>query len=370
MSYCSGCGQQVTGEYRFCTHCGTPVAAETPPAVEPDAVPRWLGWLAVPIILLTSIVGLALYSYWAFRRGRRDGVGRGPGGEPHPAFAWRAAGWALVAFIPVIGWYAAVHLPTVSYRHGLRVGYQSAKASKGFTSLTSLAGAFAGIAVAAFGALILTSLAIVIAEGGERVTDLRWEVLAPNTGQVVVPPGITATFGLRTRDEHDPYGLRIEVTDPSGLAWEAVTDIEGSEWSLATYPGEFEGEFGIPSTDEPGLYMSTFFVESVAVAEDSFTVEREPPNTAIDYFLDPPFQTSAGDWVFNATVMNNSTWTAADAIIELELTDGSGRVVKSVNQPIGDVRPGEVVDVNVVILPPSLAWELYSSEVTWFWELR
>lgn len=160
MPYCRNCGYEIDAAARFCSACGQPQMARepTPLAQEPaaglDDVPRWLGWLSIPVALLTSIVGLGLYSWWAYRRGRRDGVDREPSEEPYSGLGWRLLGGGLVALIPFVGWYAVVHVPTLCYKHGLRIGAERGEAPQAFTSLPAFSGALivpaAGILAAAF----------------------------------------------------------------------------------------------------------------------------------------------------------------------------------------------------------------------------
>lgn len=87
----------------------------------------------LPHSYLTNIIGLSLYSYWAYRRGRRDGVGRKPADEPHPRFGRKAIAWGLLTLlalvVPFWGWYVYIHLPTICYRQGIKVGAKRATAS-------------------------------------------------------------------------------------------------------------------------------------------------------------------------------------------------------------------------------------------------
>lgn len=158
MPYCASCGSEVSARDRFCRSCGMEQAtadkASQPSPLRLDDVPRWLGWLGLPIGVLTSILGLGLYSYWAYRRGRRDGVGSEPNDPPYSNIGWRIAGWGLFALIPFAGWYAIVHVPTLCYKHGLRIGAERGEAPQGFTSLPAFGAALivptAGILAAAF----------------------------------------------------------------------------------------------------------------------------------------------------------------------------------------------------------------------------
>lgn len=160
MPYCSNCGHLVSDEARFCSNCGTPASGERPAAAQPDAVPGWLGWLAVLVVLLTSVIGLVLYSIWAYRRGRWDGVGRQYPEQPSSNFAWKTIWWGLLAIVPVLGWYAVVHLSTQSYKHGLRVGAKEGTAPNGFTSLSALAVVVSGVVVLTGAIIVGVGLAV------------------------------------------------------------------------------------------------------------------------------------------------------------------------------------------------------------------
>lgn len=177
MPYCSNCGTLVGDEASYCSNCGKPLTGGGTGQVSArgrladlDTVPSWLGWLALPIAILTSIIGLGLYSYWAFRRGRREGVGLDPTAEPYDNFAWRVLGWGVAGFVPILGLYAVFHLPTICYKEGLRVGAKGKAAFEGFTSLPALAAAFGGMVVVVLAALFITglTLAIVESENGDE----------------------------------------------------------------------------------------------------------------------------------------------------------------------------------------------------------
>ncbi|MEX2159550.1 MAG: hypothetical protein WEB04_09140 [Dehalococcoidia bacterium] len=118
-------------------------------------MPKWFGWVSLPVGVLTSAIGLGLYSWWGYRRGRRDGVGRQSTVEPYANLGWRIVGWGLVALIPFAGWYAVVHVPTLCYKHGLRVGAKTGNAPSAFTSLPAFGAALA-VPVAAVLATAIT----------------------------------------------------------------------------------------------------------------------------------------------------------------------------------------------------------------------
>ena len=166
MLYCTNCGRQVTDEARFCAACGcavnAPTEAEQAPTAEVSAaglndVPWWIGWLVPAVSLLTLGFGLILYPIWTYRRGRRDGVGREPTEEPYKDMGWPTVGWALAHVVPILSWYAGIHLPTMWYKHGLRVGARDGAAPRRFTSLPALVATLPFLGV--LGILMITGLA-------------------------------------------------------------------------------------------------------------------------------------------------------------------------------------------------------------------
>ena len=112
--------------------------------------PVWLGWLAVPVAIASSwlgfviglsigwlpivaapaffLFGLAFYSAWAYQRGTRDGFGAHTELVPSENIGLASVGWGLALFVPILAFYAIVHLPTIWYKHGLVVGARMTEA--------------------------------------------------------------------------------------------------------------------------------------------------------------------------------------------------------------------------------------------------
>jgi len=184
MPYCENCGAKVgsdaragrahrpSARRRFCSNCAHPLRTELE-AVSPDSmpaaaaaaaipslndVPWWLGWLG--ILVPPTFIGSPIYCWWAYRRGRRDGVGREPNESPYTQMGWRTVGWVAFLLVPILGFYTYVHLPTLWYKHGLRVGAKEGSASPRFTSLPAVIGAAVLGAVAA-----LTVLGFLVSGG-------------------------------------------------------------------------------------------------------------------------------------------------------------------------------------------------------------
>ncbi len=164
MAFCSWCGSQISEGAAFCRGCGRPLTVRATTAPGLDDVPSWLGWVAIPTSLVVPF-GIFIYSVWAYRRGRRDGAPREPSADPYPNFGWRVAGWLLTLFVPVLGLYAIVHVPTLSYKQGLRVGAKTGCPLTTFTTMPALSAA-SGIAIGAVVVPVL--LATVLAGSAEE----------------------------------------------------------------------------------------------------------------------------------------------------------------------------------------------------------
>lgn len=123
----------------------------------PNFEPGWLPWLApIPFLLgglgtflsygattawitligalLSLLVMLAYIPYciFAYKYGRRMGRGIGLHLElPLRTFPLKVIGWAVALFVPVVSWFALVHLPTICFQQGLRVGSLEAERAAG-----------------------------------------------------------------------------------------------------------------------------------------------------------------------------------------------------------------------------------------------
>jgi hypothetical protein len=171
MAYCSNCGYPLDDEARLCGRCGQP-QAEKRTGAGLDDVPGWLGWVAILAALLASIIGIALYSFWAYRRGRKEGGGRVLSDEPYDNFGWRVFAWGLASVVPFLGYYAAVHLPTLCFKQGLRVGAKQGTAPRGFTSLPAFGAALGGLGLAVFGIAFGVGFALAVQESREEQREI------------------------------------------------------------------------------------------------------------------------------------------------------------------------------------------------------
>ena len=174
MPDCTSCGTSATDQARFCAVCGRAMEGAGDPqatttheasALGLDDVPWWISWLVPAISWATFGFGLILYPISTYRRGRRDGVGREPTEEPYNNLGWPTVGWALAHCVPVLSWYAGIHLPTMWYKHGLRVGARDRTAPKGFTSLPALLAPLPVVAFLVFLMFVGVLIAVQPAEG-------------------------------------------------------------------------------------------------------------------------------------------------------------------------------------------------------------
>jgi len=136
MAKCPHCGVEVGEHLSFCPGCGKYVETEQSrpaPLDRDDEVPDWYGWLAV-LSLSVPIVGLVFLCWWGYRRGRRDALVRPSRALPSYNMENLTLGWGAAMLIPVLNWYALVHLPTLWYKEGLRVGSLGGNPPERFTS--------------------------------------------------------------------------------------------------------------------------------------------------------------------------------------------------------------------------------------------
>jgi len=140
MIKCPHCGAEVGEELSFCPGCGKYVETEQSrpaPLDRDDEVPDWYGWLAV-LSLSVPIVGLVFLCWWGYRRGRRDALIRPSRALPSLNMENPTLFWGAMLFVPVVNWYALVHLPTLWYKEGLRVGSLGGNPPERFTSIKAV----------------------------------------------------------------------------------------------------------------------------------------------------------------------------------------------------------------------------------------
>ncbi len=195
-----------------------PASAATPPippaALGLNDVPWWLGWLG--LVLAPTGIGFPIYCWWAYRRGRRDGVGRESSELPYKHMGWTTVGWVVFLVVPILGFYTYVHLPTLWYKHGLRIGARALvlSVSSRFTSLPSL-----GVAVGApFAAIFIAAFSIGFATGIGGGSDK-----GPSLSQATAIPIVTAAPAAANFTESDVERLtQTQVSPlpfPQGANW-------------------------------------------------------------------------------------------------------------------------------------------------------
>jgi len=84
-------------------------------------VPGWIGWVAVVTFLLYGLAWL-VFSAWVYSKGKSDGRRTGTDEQPRGRAFWATVGWVLLSCSLIFTSYAVVHLPTMLYREGVRVG--------------------------------------------------------------------------------------------------------------------------------------------------------------------------------------------------------------------------------------------------------
>jgi hypothetical protein len=114
--------------------------------------------------LVSLLLPWLVFCFWCYRRGRREGASLAVDFEPPLSyFPARLAGWLLASiFLPIVDWFTAVHVPTMCYQQGLRVGASEGKASAGFTGVPQMAAAAAGVALAVWMVVALVAVSLSI----------------------------------------------------------------------------------------------------------------------------------------------------------------------------------------------------------------
>lgn len=100
--------------------------------------------------IFTTVIGLAVLCFWAYRRGIREGSIHGAVAPASDNFGWQVVGWSVALLVPILGLYAMVHLPTICYKQGTARGAGSHKTTVGFSSAPALAGGLVGVVAALF----------------------------------------------------------------------------------------------------------------------------------------------------------------------------------------------------------------------------
>src|SRR3990172_1817755 len=177
--------------------------------------------------------------------GLSAGAGRRHPEQPSEDFGWKAVGWGLLAIVPVFGWYAVVHLPTICYKHGVRVGANEETAPDGFTSLPALAAAFGGVAVVVVAVFVGVALAVgddardgdgedgAVAELSPQATRGSTEQASSSTPTPPLATPIPACHPLVVRVGGDDYVVRFAfIPDDTQNNPIRLTEENGTEISL------------------------------------------------------------------------------------------------------------------------------------------
>jgi len=200
-------------------------------------VPQWIGYAAFGLFvigLVSFLLPWLIFSFWCYRRGCREGA---PATEhvesPLPYFPARVTGWLLVSILlPIVDWFTAVHVPTMCYQQGLRVGASKGTASKSFTDVDELA----------LAAMIATSLvwigmavvvfAVLVTERNEQPASVEQPALTATTTPSPTPSGWQA---LTYDQQHEICGEAAETFEQAAIAElaELYKLRPGDEWATA-----------------------------------------------------------------------------------------------------------------------------------------
>lgn len=330
--YCIDCGKELPDGASFCTYCGRQVSpgvtqesksgpekkqdSETAVKAPPD-VPGWLGWAGFGLFIL-GLVSLLLpwlvFCFWCYRRGRREGARLAVDFEPPLSyFPARLAGWLLASILfPIVDWFTAVHVPTMCYQQGLRVGPSRSPTIRTFTQVPGLVLAVVGTVLAVW--LMLAGIGYAVSgswqrNGGqqvvvptlqERVLSQEWETfvlgcrpnawtepyptpaggtsLSVSAHEVGAEPGSYWMFCVLNPDHifpaEAPLRFTILAEAPNGQLSLALQYVELGRYLCARYPTDFG--MAVPgvtlTSGVPGRYAADFSIEEMVVARASCTV--------------------------------------------------------------------------------------------------
>jgi len=347
--YCMDCGRELPVGASFCAYCGKRVPVRAAP--EPESgrqkklrlrtelagrrqgmgqassrqqgermarvdVPRWVGWAGFGLFILglaSLLLPWLVFCLWCYRRGRREGASLAVDFEPPLSyFPARLAGWLLASmFLPIVDWFTAVHVPTMCYQQGIRVGACRSPASITFTQVPGLVVAVVS-AVLGFW-LILAGIGYAVSgnwqrNGGqqvvvptlqERVLSQEWQTfvlgcrpnawtepyptpvgsaLSVSAHEVGAQPGSYWMFCVLNPDyifpAEAPLRFTILAEAPNGQLSLALQYVELGRYLCGEYPTDFGMAVpgGTPTSGVPGRYVAQFSIEEMVVAHASCTV--------------------------------------------------------------------------------------------------
>lgn len=280
-------------------------------------MPSWVGWAAFGLFvigLVSFLLPWLVFSFWCYRRGRREGASLAADIEPPLSyFPTRLAGWLLASiFLPIVDWFTAVHVPTMCYQQGVRVGACRSPASMTFTQVPGLVLAvvstvlavwlmLAGIGYAVSGSWQRNSgQHVVVPTLQERVLRQEWETfvlgcrpnawtepyptaaaeerLSVSAHEVGAEPGSYWMYCVLNPDlmfpAEAPLRFTILAEAPNGQLSLATEYVELGRYLCGRYPTDFGMAVpsGTPTSNVPGRYVAQFSIEEMVVAHASCTV--------------------------------------------------------------------------------------------------
>lgn len=182
-----------------------PLQGDTGAKASPD-VPRWLGYAAFGLFiigLVSFLLPWLLFSFWCYRRGRREGIALTEDVEPPlPYFPARLTGWLLASILlPIVDWFTAVHVPTMCYQQGLRVGASKGTASESFTDVAELAVWTAATTLAVWIGVAGVAFAVLVTEDNEQPASVEQPALTVTTTPSPTPSPTPSGWQALTYDQ-------------------------------------------------------------------------------------------------------------------------------------------------------------------------
>jgi len=307
-----------------------PLQGDTGAKASPD-VPRWLGYAAFGLFiigLVSFLLPWLVFSFWCYRRGRREGAALTEGVEPLlPYFPARLTGWLLASILlPIVDWFTAVHVPTMCYQQGLRVGASKGTASKSFTNVAELAVWTAAITVAVWIGVAGVAFAVLVSEDNdqpasveqptlqEEIAGWQWQPMTvgcPRKFHQGAPPGTEgwrAEFAEALKGSPIPSELRMYRTGAElQLKWsleEKGASAESVARGVGAEPG-FDWAFCLLGTAQPGNIMGNEpDIVTKVTGPDGVTRESVEPiiysRPCVVYPIDFPGASSGTPGVYTA----------------------------------------------------------------------
>jgi len=247
-------------------------------------VPRWVGYAAFGLFiigLVSFLLPWLVFSFWCYRRGRREGAALTEGVEPPvPYFPARLTGWLLASILlPIVDWFTAVHVPTICYQQGLRVGASKGTASESFTEGWELAVAAAGMTLGVWIGMAGIAFSVLVTEDNEQPASVEQPALTATTTPSPTPSwrdSFAAAFAATPQAERVSFEDMPDWEREARAKWyyEAAPPDE-QEALRVEFPGLFEWLTGEPTA----MPSPTALEDWVAAAEAALAEARRTATT-------------------------------------------------------------------------------------------